>query len=54
MKRIHVGSRVRIADGMILNAALRWSAERRAAEARARFWAEVREGQREVKGRLRP
>jgi hypothetical protein len=29
MKRIQVGSRVRIADGTILNAALRWSAERR-------------------------
>ena len=29
MKRIHVGSRVRIADGMILNAALRSPAERR-------------------------
>ncbi len=29
MKRIHVGSRVRIAVGMILNAALCWPAERR-------------------------
>jgi hypothetical protein len=29
MKRIHVGSRVRIAEGTILNAALRWPAERR-------------------------
>jgi hypothetical protein len=29
MKRIHVGSRVRIADGTILDAALRWPAERR-------------------------
>ncbi len=29
MKRIHVGSRVRIADGTILNAALRWPAEHR-------------------------
>jgi len=29
MKQIHVGSRVRIADGAILNAALRWSADLR-------------------------
>ena len=29
MKRIHVGSRVRIADGAILNAALRWRADLR-------------------------
>jgi hypothetical protein len=29
MKRIHVGSRVRIADKTILNAALRWPPERR-------------------------
>ena len=29
MKQIHVGSRVRIADGAILNAALRWRADLR-------------------------
>jgi len=29
MKRIHVGSRVRISDGAILNAALRWPADLR-------------------------
>ena len=29
MKRIHIGSRVRIADGTILDAALRWPSERR-------------------------
>lgn len=29
MKRIHVGSRIRIADGTVLTAALRWPAERR-------------------------
>jgi hypothetical protein len=28
--------------------------ERRVAKARARFWAEVREGQREAEARLRP
>jgi hypothetical protein len=36
----------------------RWSqtdpAERRAARTRARFWAEVREGQREAEARSRP
>jgi len=30
------------------------SAEQRAAAVRARFWAEVREGQREAKARSRP
>lgn len=30
------------------------SAERRSSEARARFWAEVREGEREAKAQSRP
>jgi hypothetical protein len=39
MKRIHVGSRVRIADRAILEAALRWPEQRRPAPEQM-LWAE--------------